>query len=106
MTTEQKFNYIKNFGTYGLDGKTYFALPMKYPEKEYQTMNDIFVSSGYFVLDDFWALAEQACQFSNYFEYVLEFSSYMGVENVEILIDTCYNTLLEFENKVKQLNGG
>ncbi len=106
MTTEQKFNYIKNFPTYGLDDFTYFALPIKDTAKEYPTMSDIIVTDGFFLLDDFSLLAEQVCQCPNYFDYMLEYCTYMGIDTVNELIDTCYKNLIEFENKVKQLNGG
>lgn len=107
MTTEEKFNYIKNFTTYGLDDFTYFALPIKDTAKEYPTMSDIIVTDGFFLLDDTFSIVAgyTNCKNYSYNGWILEHDT-LWWKHVDHEIDVLYNTLIEFENKVKQLNGG
>ena len=112
MTTEQKFNYIKNFSTCLLNYLRY-ALPIKDKTKEYPTMSDIIVADGYFVLDKNNCMLppKLICnEFATYKDFLkIEmkiFEEYKNMQTINDMIDKTYNILIEFENKVKQLNGG
>lgn len=103
MTTEQKFNYIKDtFYVCEINGYLHFALLMKNKRKEYPTMSDIIVSKelGCFAFDGL--PTPDSYIYTDYEQFVKCF----GNEITLNVIEKDYNNLIEFENKVKQLNGG
>ena len=117
MTTEQKFNYIKNFGTYGLDGDVYYCLKLENADfTKFDENYTILCSNGYWTHEGFALLEKDVVnpslfvECSTFEQFVKKIyganASELMLKLAENVVDTAYTELKHFEAIIKQLNGG